>query len=110
MAAVKKARLDELLVARGLADTRSQAKALILAGKLKIPRSRVTFSSTELGQCFAGRRWSSPTQSSLRSSRSWSKSKQVPPRTASLYCSDVVAAWDPPRGATVSAVFGTVWG
>ena len=36
MAAVKKARLDELLVARGLADTRSQAKALILAGKVKI--------------------------------------------------------------------------
>lgn len=30
-----KQRLDELLVARGLADTRTQAKALILAGKVR---------------------------------------------------------------------------
>ena len=41
MAAVKKARLDELLVARGLADTRSQAKALILAGKVKLGTDRL---------------------------------------------------------------------
>ena len=41
MVAVKKARLDELLVARGLADTRSQAKALILAGKVKIGTHRL---------------------------------------------------------------------
>ena len=41
MAAVKKARLDELLVAKGLADTRSQAKALILAGKVKIGTHRL---------------------------------------------------------------------
>ncbi|HSY53335.1 MAG TPA: TlyA family RNA methyltransferase [Opitutaceae bacterium] len=31
---VKKIRLDELLVARGLAETRTQAKALILAGRV----------------------------------------------------------------------------
>src|SRR5258708_38223570 len=30
----KKIRLDELLVARGLAETRTQAKALILAGRV----------------------------------------------------------------------------
>jgi len=33
---VKKIRLDELLVAQGLTDTRSRAKALILAGKVKL--------------------------------------------------------------------------
>ena len=37
----KKARLDELLVARGLADSRSQAKALILAGKVKLGTNRL---------------------------------------------------------------------
>ncbi|MEN8661446.1 MAG: S4 domain-containing protein, partial [Lentimonas sp.] len=36
MASVKKMRLDELLVVNGLADTRSRAKALILAGKVKL--------------------------------------------------------------------------
>ncbi|MEC8190733.1 MAG: S4 domain-containing protein, partial [Verrucomicrobiota bacterium] len=41
MAAVKKSRLDELLVSRGLADTRSQAKALILAGKVKLGTDRL---------------------------------------------------------------------
>ena len=34
MAASKKIRLDELVVKQGLADTRTQAKALILAGKV----------------------------------------------------------------------------
>ena len=37
----KKLRLDELLVAKGLADTRSQAKALILAGKVHLGTERV---------------------------------------------------------------------
>src|ERR1035437_5013339 len=32
--AIAKQRLDELLVARGLAETRSQAKALIMAGRV----------------------------------------------------------------------------
>ena len=41
MTAVKKVRLDELLVARGLVDTRSQAKALILAGKVKLGTDRL---------------------------------------------------------------------
>lgn len=41
MAAPKKQRLDELLVARGLADSRSQAKALILAGKVLHGTERV---------------------------------------------------------------------
>ena len=41
MPALKKARLDELLVARGLADSRSQAKALILAGKVKLGTDRL---------------------------------------------------------------------
>ena len=35
MASVKKIRLDELLVTKGLADSRSQAKALVLAGKVR---------------------------------------------------------------------------
>ena len=34
MATSKKIRLDELLVEQGLTDTRTQAKALILAGKV----------------------------------------------------------------------------
>ena len=38
---VKKIRLDELLVAQGLADTRSRAKALILAGKVKLGTDRL---------------------------------------------------------------------
>lgn len=36
-----KSRLDELLVAKGLADSRSQAKALILAGKVKLGTERL---------------------------------------------------------------------
>lgn len=38
---VSKFRLDELLVAKGLADSRSQAKALILAGKVKLGTDRL---------------------------------------------------------------------
>lgn len=41
MPPAKKQRLDELLVARGLADSRSQAKALILAGKVLLGTERV---------------------------------------------------------------------
>ena len=41
MVAPKKIRLDELLVAKGLADTRSRAKALILAGKVKLGTDRL---------------------------------------------------------------------
>jgi len=41
MTSVKKIRLDELLVANGLADTRSRAKALILAGKVKLGTERL---------------------------------------------------------------------
>ncbi len=41
MAAIKKTRLDELLVANGLADSRSQAKALILAGKVMLGTERL---------------------------------------------------------------------
>jgi len=41
MATVKKIRLDELLVTQGLADTRSRAKALILAGKVKLGTDRL---------------------------------------------------------------------
>lgn len=41
MASIKKVRLDELLVANGLADTRSRAKALILAGKVKLGTDRL---------------------------------------------------------------------
>lgn len=41
MAASKKLRLDELLVAQGQADTRSQAKALILAGKVLLGTERL---------------------------------------------------------------------
>jgi 23S rRNA (cytidine1920-2'-O)/16S rRNA (cytidine1409-2'-O)-methyltransferase len=41
MAAPKKIRLDELLVANGLADTRSRAKALILAGKVMLGTQRL---------------------------------------------------------------------
>lgn len=37
----KKLRLDELLVAKGLASTRSQAKALILAGKVRLGTERL---------------------------------------------------------------------
>jgi 23S rRNA (cytidine1920-2'-O)/16S rRNA (cytidine1409-2'-O)-methyltransferase len=40
-AKASKRRLDELLVAKGLADSRSQAKALILAGKVKLGTQRV---------------------------------------------------------------------
>jgi 23S rRNA (cytidine1920-2'-O)/16S rRNA (cytidine1409-2'-O)-methyltransferase len=35
MTTAKKIRLDELLVARGLAETRSQAKALVMAGRVR---------------------------------------------------------------------------
>lgn len=35
MGAARRVRLDELLVARGLAETRSQAKALIMAGRVR---------------------------------------------------------------------------
>lgn len=38
---IKKSRLDELLVEKGLADSRSQAKALILAGKVLLGTERV---------------------------------------------------------------------
>ncbi|MDP4610000.1 MAG: TlyA family RNA methyltransferase [Opitutales bacterium] len=41
MAATKKIRLDELLVTNGLADTRSRAKALILAGKVMLGTDRL---------------------------------------------------------------------
>ncbi|MDG1300673.1 MAG: S4 domain-containing protein, partial [Opitutae bacterium] len=41
MDTVKKIRLDELLVTQGLADTRSRAKALILAGKVKLGTDRL---------------------------------------------------------------------
>jgi 23S rRNA (cytidine1920-2'-O)/16S rRNA (cytidine1409-2'-O)-methyltransferase len=41
MAKVSKLRLDELLVAKSLADSRSQAKALILAGKVKLGTTRL---------------------------------------------------------------------
>lgn len=41
MAKLQKVRLDELLVEQGLADSRSQAKALILAGKVMIGTERV---------------------------------------------------------------------
>lgn len=41
MATIKKARLDELLVEQNLAESRSQAKALILAGKVMIGTERV---------------------------------------------------------------------
>jgi len=41
MAPVKKLRLDELLVVNGLVDTRSRAKALILAGKVKLGTERL---------------------------------------------------------------------
>ena len=41
MSAAKKIRLDELLVAQGLADTRSRAKALILAGKVLLGTERL---------------------------------------------------------------------
>ena len=41
MAKVPKLRLDELLVVKGLVDSRSQAKALILAGKVKLGTERL---------------------------------------------------------------------
>lgn len=41
MVKIKKQRLDELLVAHGLADSRSQAKALILAGKVLLGTERL---------------------------------------------------------------------
>ena len=41
MAKSPKQRLDELLLAKGLADSRSQAKALILAGKVKLGTERL---------------------------------------------------------------------
>lgn len=41
MAKTAKSRLDELLVAQGLADSRSQAKALILAGKVLLGTERL---------------------------------------------------------------------
>lgn len=41
MNAVKKVRLDELLVTQGLAETRSRAKALILAGKVLVGTERL---------------------------------------------------------------------
>jgi 23S rRNA (cytidine1920-2'-O)/16S rRNA (cytidine1409-2'-O)-methyltransferase len=41
MSPANKLRLDELLVARGLAETRSRAKALILAGKVRLGTERL---------------------------------------------------------------------
>lgn len=41
MSKVPKIRLDELLVAKGLSDSRSQAKALILAGKVRLGTERL---------------------------------------------------------------------
>jgi 23S rRNA (cytidine1920-2'-O)/16S rRNA (cytidine1409-2'-O)-methyltransferase len=41
MKKASKRRLDELLVAQGLAESRSQAKALILAGKVKLGTERL---------------------------------------------------------------------
>lgn len=38
---MKKARIDELLVAQGLAESRSQAKALVLAGKVRLGTERL---------------------------------------------------------------------
>jgi len=40
-ASIKKLRLDELLVVNGLVETRSRAKALILAGKVKLGTERL---------------------------------------------------------------------
>ncbi|MGB0344879.1 MAG: S4 domain-containing protein, partial [Coraliomargarita sp.] len=37
----KKARIDELLVAQGLAESRAQAKALVLAGKVRLGTERL---------------------------------------------------------------------
>lgn len=39
--ATKKIRIDELLVAQGLAESRSQAKALVLAGKVRLGTERL---------------------------------------------------------------------
>lgn len=39
--AAKKTRIDELLVEQGLADSRSQAKALVLAGKVRLGTERL---------------------------------------------------------------------
>ena len=41
MSSPKKRRLDELLVEKGLADSRSRAKALILAGKVMLGTKRL---------------------------------------------------------------------
>ncbi|HZP60586.1 MAG TPA: TlyA family RNA methyltransferase [Opitutaceae bacterium] len=46
--AAKKIRLDELLVARGLAPTRAQAKALILAGRVRHGTERLDKAGREL--------------------------------------------------------------
>jgi len=46
--ATKKIRLDELLLARGLAETRTQAKALILAGRVRRGTERLDKPGREL--------------------------------------------------------------
>ena len=38
---MKKVRIDELLVAQGLADSRARAKALVLAGKVRLGTERL---------------------------------------------------------------------
>lgn len=48
MPPAKKSRLDELLVARGLAETRTQAKALILAGRVRRGTERLDKPGREL--------------------------------------------------------------
>ncbi len=47
---MKRARLDELVVARGLAETRSQAQALILAGRVLVDDAPVDKAGTRVSE------------------------------------------------------------